>query len=74
MNTDQDEHRNEELIKIRTVMQMVALSRTAVYVAMRAGTFPRQRRLGLRSVAWVRSEIEGWIASRPRKKSACDAQ
>lgn len=62
-----NETRSEELIKIRTVMRMIALSRTAVYVGMKETTFPKQNQIGARSVAWVRSEIEAWIADRPTK-------
>lgn len=55
------------LIKIRTVMQMVSMSRSAVYKEMKKGTFPHQKQQSSRSVAWLRSEVEAWIASRPRK-------
>ncbi|MEV4777561.1 helix-turn-helix transcriptional regulator [Burkholderia sp. LMU1-1-1.1] len=30
-------------------------------------TFPHQKLQSSRSVAWLRSEVEAWIASRPRK-------
>lgn len=55
------------LIKIGIVMQMVSMSRSAVYKEMKKGTFPRQKQQSARAVAWVRSEVEAWIASRPRK-------
>lgn len=74
MTAERETHRSEELIKIRTVLQMVALSRTAVYAGMKEGTFPQQKQVGLRSVAWLRSEIEKWIATRPGKKNLTPAQ
>jgi predicted DNA-binding transcriptional regulator AlpA len=32
----------------------------------RAGLFPRRRRLGQNSVAWVAEEVDDWIKARPQ--------
>lgn len=61
----------EELADLRRVMAMTAMSRSRVYLEMRAKDrpFPRPLKLGCRSV-WVVSEVQHWIratiASAPR--------
>lgn len=53
-----------DLIKIRAVQRMVALSRSAVYAEMKRGNFPKQVKQTTRSVAWRRSEVQAWIDQR----------
>ncbi len=53
------------LVKRREVEVLTRLSRSSIYAAMRAGTFPRPVKIGQRAVAWRRVEVEQWIASRP---------
>ena len=48
----------------------VGLSYPTIWKLMRRGEFPRSRRLGegkFARVAWLESEIEEWIQSRPRQ-------
>ncbi|MDI6854840.1 MAG: AlpA family phage regulatory protein [Deltaproteobacteria bacterium] len=40
--------------------------RTTVWRWEKNGQFPRRRKLGGRSVGWLRKEILEWIASRPQ--------
>jgi prophage regulatory protein len=56
----------EELWSLKVVMTKTGLSRSTLYTYIAAGTFPAQRRLGPRRVAWLSSEVDAWIASRPR--------
>ena len=53
------------LVKRREVEVLTRLSRSSIYAAMRAGTFPQPVKIGQRAVAWRRVEVEQWIASRP---------
>ena len=55
------------LCRLPEVMAMTGLARPTVYQKMAAGEFPASIDLGLRSVAWVRSEVEGWIENQIRK-------
>lgn len=41
-----------------------SLSRSFIYAAIAAGTFPPQIRLGQRSVGWLESEVTAWINTR----------
>ena len=49
-------------------------SRVQLWRDIRAGIFPAPFELGPNRIAWSRSEIEAWKASRPRRTySAADA-
>ena len=49
------------LIRLRDVLQRIPLSKTEVYRRIKAGTFPKQVRLGPSRVAFLESEIDQWI-------------
>jgi prophage regulatory protein len=40
------------------------LSKSAVYVRIAQGTFPKPVSLGGRSVAWVEAEVTAWMNAR----------
>lgn len=65
MNND---HSTEDLriIRIREVIALTGLSRSAIYAAVKAGTFPRQLKLSARSSGWLRNEVVLWVKERPR--------
>ncbi|WP_211251648.1 helix-turn-helix transcriptional regulator [Andreprevotia chitinilytica] len=52
------------LLRLPYVCKRVALSRSSIYAAVAAGTFPKPVRLGGNSVAWLESEVAAWIAAR----------
>ncbi|BCL75671.1 hypothetical protein JHS3_14070 [Jeongeupia sp. HS-3] len=52
------------LLRLPEVNKRTALSRSSIYAAIAAGTFPAPVRLGGNSVAWVSSEIDAWIGER----------
>lgn len=52
-------------LRLRQVISVTGLSRMTIWRLERAGEFPRRRQLGARSVAWLQSEVEQWIESRP---------
>jgi prophage regulatory protein len=56
---------DEELWSLRIVLAKTGLSRSTIYTYIAAGSFPMQRRLGKRRVAWFASEVKAWICSRP---------
>jgi len=47
------------------VVSVTGLSRMTIWRLERSGGFPRRRQLGPRSVAWLESDVEEWIHSRP---------
>ena len=44
------------------------LSRSAIYDGIKNEEFPRPRKIGKRSVAWVESEIDVWVQARVQDK------
>ena len=56
---------NKALARRRQVEQLVQLSRSTIYAAVKAGTFPAPVRIGARAVAWRVSEVEQWLEARP---------
>jgi prophage regulatory protein len=53
------------LIGLKQLQTRVPKSRTWFWRMERAGLFPRRRRLGPNSVAWVAEEVDDWIKARP---------
>jgi len=51
----------EKFLKLGEVMSLCKRSRSSVYNAIKSGTFPAPVKIGVRSSAWVKSEITAWI-------------
>lgn len=64
-NDEQSSMRNEivgkRLIRVPEVLRRVGFSRTKMYELIKEGRFPDKVKIGLRSVAFVESEIDAWI-------------
>ena len=56
----------DRLLRREEVETRCGLSRSAIYRLMRAGKFPTPIKIGLRAVRWSQSEINEFIAARPR--------
>ena len=54
------------ILRLPDVRKLLGLHKSTIYRMIERGEFPRPIRLGPNSVGWVRTEIENWIASRPR--------
>ena len=52
------------LLRRRQVEAATGFRRSTIYEHMARGRFPRPIRLGPSTVAWLASEIDGWIAAR----------
>lgn len=52
---------SESLLDLNGVKKKCAASRTFIYNAMRAGTFPKPIKLSAQSVRWVESEVNQWV-------------
>ena len=52
------------ILRLPAVRQHPGLSRSTIYDAMTRGTFPKPVRLGVRTVGWLASEVDGWVAER----------
>ena len=56
----------DRLMRLEEVLSYTGLSRSELYRQIQEGTFPRPVRVGKRAVRWRESEVEEWIAERPR--------
>ena len=56
----------DRLLTRHEVEARCRIARTTIYRLMRASQFPEPIRIGPRAVRWHESEIEAWLASRPR--------
>jgi prophage regulatory protein len=53
-----------KIIRISTVVERTGLSRSSIYSFLKSDSFPKQVRLGVRSVGWRESDVEAWISNR----------
>lgn len=51
-------------LRLRQVLDIVGLSKSAVYARIKEGTFPKAVSLGGTSVAWVETEVIDWMNAR----------
>jgi len=53
------------LLRLREVIAITGISRMSIYRYERSGNFPRRRRVGTNTVAWLDEDIAAWMSSRP---------
>ena len=56
----------DAMLRRTEVQEMTGLSCAGIYKCMRAGKFPEPIKVTDRAVRWPRSEVEAWLADRPR--------
>ena len=56
------------LIDHHELLSRVPYSRVQIWRLERQGRFPRRLRIGPNRVAWIESEIEGWINARKQER------
>lgn len=61
--------KKDRFLRLADVKQRTGLSRSTIYLNISQGTFPRNINLGSRSVAWLESEVEGWMQGRIEQRS-----
>jgi prophage regulatory protein len=52
------------IIRIAETEHLSGFKRAHIYNMMKAGRFPKSRRIGTRAVGWDSLEIEQWVAER----------
>jgi prophage regulatory protein len=53
-----------ELIGLKDLIAMTGISRSKIFVMVKAGTLPAQANLGGRESKWWKTEIFGWLKAR----------
>lgn len=61
---------DDTLLLMPEVEALTKFSKPTIYDMIRAGRFPKQLRLGPNKVAWLRSEVVGWIEERAAERVA----
>ena len=59
----------DRLLRRDEVERRCGLAATTIYRKMQDGSFPKPIKVGARAVRWPESEIEDWLAGRPRAGS-----
>ena len=54
------------ILRRKQVQARTGLSRSTIYLYIKAGLFPKPVALGPRAVGWIESEVRDWIAARVR--------
>lgn len=52
------------ILRRKQVQARTGLSRSTIYLYMKAGLFPKPVALGPRAVGWIEAEVNEWIAAR----------
>ena len=55
---------NHRVLRLPQVLDRTGLTRSSLYRLHAAGVFPRRVQISERSVGWVESEVEAWLAAR----------
>ena len=63
---------SDVMLRPHDVMVRTGLSRTTIWRAVRAGTFPAPLELGENSIGWPAAVIDDWLKSRPRRNYGAD--
>ena len=53
------------ILRIRHVVAKVGLSKSKIYLLIKAGEFPKPVRLAATAVGWKSTDLDKWIESRP---------
>lgn len=52
------------ILRLPQAIKRTGLSRSSIYLAINAGTFPKPIKLGERSIGFLESEVNQWIEQR----------
>ena len=59
-----------QLLRLPQTLVRTGLSRSGLYAAVAAGSFPKPVKLGARAIAWPVDEVDQWIAGRIAEREA----
>lgn len=58
-----EQSNKERILRLPNVMKRTGDSRSSIYLKIKEGSFPKPISLGTRSVGWLESEIDAYIAA-----------
>lgn len=56
----------EKILRLQDVIRATGLPRSTIYLRRSQGQFPEPVSLGGRTVGWLESDIQNWIAERAK--------
>jgi prophage regulatory protein len=60
----------DRILRLPQVIALTSLSPATIDRQEKIGHFPRRRRIGLRAVGWLESEIQAWLSNRVQKPTS----
>ena len=57
------------ILRIREVVQVTGMSRSAIYRKLSAKQFPEQVRLAPQTVGWRDTDVQAWLESLPANEA-----
>lgn len=63
----------DRFMRLPEVISTCGLSRSTIYDLISREQFPSQISLGGKNVAWLASEIDGWMQARIAQRAGCSA-
>ena len=55
------------LLRVAEVLERVGFGRSQLYRKISAGTFPQPVKIGEKSIRFLESDVEAWVAGLPRR-------
>jgi len=59
----------DRLLRLPEVQRLTGLGRSAIYLQMQEGVFPRSVKAGRRAATWSEAAVQAWIAQRLEEPS-----
>jgi prophage regulatory protein len=60
---------SNKIIRMRAVIERTGLSKSTIYTLLAQGDFPKRISLGARSMGFLESEFNDWVASRAARRA-----
>jgi prophage regulatory protein len=61
---DTSVRQRDRMLRFPEVIATVGRPRSSIYLMISRGEFPRPKKIGARSVGWLESTVDEWLASR----------
>jgi prophage regulatory protein len=61
----------DKILRLPALMAQIGKSRSAIYLDISKGLFPRPVPIGRRSVGWLQSDVTNWISQRIEQSQKC---
>lgn len=61
---------NLKIVRLRQATEKTGLSRSTIYDLISKGKFPKQIKLSPRTMGFLESELDQWVADRAANRSA----